>query len=52
MGEGKIDFRRVLDIIAEIGWEGYADLETSSPSKDVKADMIRNRKYLLSLMSA
>ncbi len=52
MGEGKIDFRRVLDCIAEIGWEGYADLETSSPSKDVKADMARNRKFLLSLMGA
>jgi sugar phosphate isomerase/epimerase len=52
MGEGKIDFRRVLDGIAEIGWEGYADLETSSPSKDVKADMTRNRRYILSLMNA
>lgn len=52
MGEGKIDFRRVLEGIAEIGWEGYADLETSSPSKDVKADMTRNRAYILSLMTA
>lgn len=52
MGEGKIDFRRVLEAIAEIGWQGYADLETSSPSKDVRADMVRNRKFILSLMTA
>lgn len=52
MGEGKIDFRRVLDAIAEIGWQGYADLETSSPSKDVRADMVRNRQFILSLMTA
>jgi sugar phosphate isomerase/epimerase len=52
MGEGQIDFRRVLDAIAEIGWEGYADLETSSPSKDVRADMTRNRAFILRLMSA
>ncbi len=50
MGEGKIDFRKVLNAIAAIGWQGYADLETSSPSKDVRADMARNRDYVLALM--
>ncbi|GAB4408046.1 MAG: hypothetical protein OHK0021_18770 [Bryobacter sp.] len=52
LGEGKIDFRRVLDIIAKIGYEGYADLETSSPSKDVRADMKRNRAYIHALLRA
>ncbi len=52
LGEGKIDFRRVLDEIAAIGWSGYADLETNAPSGDVKSDMARNRGYLRRLMAA
>jgi sugar phosphate isomerase/epimerase len=52
LGEGKIDFRRVLSLIQKIGWQGFADLETSSPSRDIKADMIRNRNYIHSLMNA
>ncbi len=52
LGEGRIDFRKVLEAMAEIEWSGYADLETSSPSKDVRADMTRNRKYILELIGA
>jgi sugar phosphate isomerase/epimerase len=50
LGEGKIDFRRVLEAIHAIGWSGYADLETSSPAKDIKSDMVRNRNYILKLI--
>jgi sugar phosphate isomerase/epimerase len=42
IGEGKIDFAAVMKAIAEIRYEGFADLETDSPSKSVEADMARN----------
>lgn len=50
LGAGKIDFGRVLGAIESIGYEGIADLETVSPSKDVAADMKRNLKFLNDLM--
>ena len=46
MGEGKIDFRAVLGAIRDIGYTGFADLETSSPSKSVEADMAKNLAYV------
>lgn len=50
MGEGKIDFPAVLKAIADIEFEGFANLETSSPSKDVEADMRRNAAYIRKLL--
>lgn len=49
LGEGKVDFPRVLAAIREIGFNGFANLETSSPSKDVEADTRRNLNYLRGL---
>lgn len=46
LGEGKIDFRAVLDALAEIRFEGFANLETSSPSGAVDQDMRRNLAYI------
>lgn len=51
MGEGKIDFRAVMQAIADIGYSGFADLETSSPSKDIEADMRRNLGFVRKLLA-
>ncbi len=42
IGEGKIDFPAVMKAIADIGYSGFLNLETSSPSKQVEADLSRN----------
>lgn len=52
LGEGKIDLGRVLKAIRETGYDGFANLETSSPSNNVEADMKRNLTYLLRLLAA
>jgi len=50
LGEGAIDFVAVLRLIAEIGFEGFANLETSSPSGSVEDDMRRNLDYIRRLI--
>jgi sugar phosphate isomerase/epimerase len=52
MGEGKIDFPAVMRAIAEIGFEGFANLETSSPAHSIEADMNRNLSYIKKVMGA
>ncbi|MBI2679573.1 MAG: sugar phosphate isomerase/epimerase [Candidatus Solibacter usitatus] len=51
LGEGKIDFPAVMKAIAEIGFAGYANLETVAPSKSVEADLTRNLQFLRKLMT-
>jgi sugar phosphate isomerase/epimerase len=51
LGEGTIDFTEILRIINEMGWSGFANLETDSPSKDVAADMRRNLGYIQKLLA-
>ena len=51
LGEGKVDVPAVLKAIDDIGFKGYANLETGSPSGDVEADTRRNLEYLRKLMS-
>jgi L-ribulose-5-phosphate 3-epimerase len=46
LGEGGIDFPRVMDAIAAIGFDGYANLETDAPSGSVEADMRRNLAFI------
>lgn len=46
LGEGKISLPSVMQAISRIGWEGYANLETTSPSNVVEADMRRNLSYV------
>ncbi|HVX67407.1 MAG TPA: sugar phosphate isomerase/epimerase family protein [Bryobacteraceae bacterium] len=50
LGEGKIDFPAVLGAIADIGFTGFANLETSSPSGSVESDMKRNLAFLRKLI--
>jgi L-ribulose-5-phosphate 3-epimerase len=49
LGEGKIDFRAVLDALGDIGFTGWAQLETSSPTKNIEADMKRNLAFIRKL---
>ena len=50
MGEGKIDFTGVMKAIRDIGFSGFANLETDLPSKSVEADMKRNLTFVRKLM--
>ncbi len=50
LGEGKVDFTAILTAIRDIGFNGWANLETNSPSGDVAADTRRNLNYLQALM--
>ncbi len=51
LGQGKIDFTEVLRAIDDIGYEGFADLETSSPSGSVENDMRRNLAFVRDLIA-
>lgn len=51
LGEGKVNVPEVLRTIDDIKFEGYANLETTSPSGDVEADTRRNLEYLRKLMN-
>lgn len=50
LGEGKIDFPAVIAALADIGFAGYAVLETSSPSGSVENDMKKNLAYVRRLV--
>jgi sugar phosphate isomerase/epimerase len=50
LGEGKIDFPPVLKAIEDIGFRGFANLETDSPSKSIDQDMTRNLHYVRRLL--
>jgi sugar phosphate isomerase/epimerase len=51
LGEGKIDLKEVLRAVSRTGFNGFANLETDSPSKQVEADMKRNLAYVRRMMS-
>ena len=51
LGEGRIDFPAVMQAIADIGFQGFTNLETSSPSQSVEQDMRRNLQYIRGLMA-
>lgn len=50
LGDGKIDFAKVLRSINEAGFKQWAVLETDSPSRTVDADMKKNLVYLQRLL--
>jgi L-ribulose-5-phosphate 3-epimerase len=52
LGEGAVKYAPILKAIADIGFKGYANLETSSPSGNVEKDTKRNLAYLQGAMSA
>jgi L-ribulose-5-phosphate 3-epimerase len=51
LGEGKIQFGPILHAIKDIGFVGFANLETDAKKNAVAADMTRNLKYVRSLMA-
>lgn len=51
LGEGSIDFVKVMKTIRDIGYQGFANLETSSPSKSIEADMRRNLAFIRKVMA-
>lgn len=51
LGEGTIDFKAVIDALADVGFDGWAQLETDSPAS-VDADMRRNLKFIRGLIAA
>jgi L-ribulose-5-phosphate 3-epimerase len=50
LGEGQVKYPEILSAIGDIGFEGIANLETTSPSGDAEADTRRNLEYLRRLM--
>jgi L-ribulose-5-phosphate 3-epimerase len=51
LGEGKIDMAAVVRAVSRIGFQGFANLETVSPSKSVEADMKRNLAYIRKMIA-
>ena len=51
LGEGPINFPAVMKAIRDIGFQGFANLETDCPSKSVEADMARNLKFVRGLLA-
>jgi sugar phosphate isomerase/epimerase len=50
LGEGKVDVAGAVQAIKDIGFSGFANLETSSPSGDVEKDTARQLGYLKGLI--
>ncbi len=51
LGEGTIDFPKVLAEIRATGFDGYANLETDSPSKVIEDDMRRNLAFVRGILA-
>jgi L-ribulose-5-phosphate 3-epimerase len=51
LGQGMIDIPAVMDAIADIGFRGWAHLETAAPTKSVENDMAVNLRYLRGLIA-
>ena len=52
LGEGAIQFRTVMEAIRDIGWSGWANLETDARPGRLDADMRRNLAYIRGVMDA
>lgn len=51
LGEGKIQFEPILHAILDIGFSGYANLETDAHPGTLEADMRRNLLYVRKLLA-
>lgn len=51
LGEGRLRWPELIQSIHDIGFTGFANLETDAPSKVVEADMRRNLAYIRALMN-
>jgi sugar phosphate isomerase/epimerase len=50
LGEGTIDFVPVMHTIRDIGFSGYANLETDAHKQTLEADLRRNLLYIREVM--
>jgi sugar phosphate isomerase/epimerase len=50
LGEGNIQFPPIIQAIRDIGFSGYANLETDAHPNQVEADMRRNLAYIRNVM--
>ena len=50
LGEGKIEFPPIVKAIEDIGFKGFANLETDAPSNVVEDDLAKNLRYMRRLM--
>jgi L-ribulose-5-phosphate 3-epimerase len=48
---GRLDFPSIFTALKDIGYTGWADLETNSPSKDLDADMKKNLGFVRSIVA-
>jgi L-ribulose-5-phosphate 3-epimerase len=51
LGDGSIQFGPIMQAIRDIGFSGYANLETDVPAKQLEADMRRNLAYIRNVMA-
>jgi sugar phosphate isomerase/epimerase len=51
LGHGKIDFPKVIQAIVDIGFSGWAHLETDVPPGSIKDDMRTNLTYIRKLLA-
>ncbi|MEN3335379.1 MAG: L-ribulose-5-phosphate 3-epimerase [Blastocatellia bacterium] len=51
LGQGKIDFTAVVDALADIGFDGWAQLECDAPSGSVENDMRTNLQFIHGVMA-
>jgi len=51
LGDGKVDYPAILQSLWDIRYKGFANLETSSPSGQMEADLKRNLAFLHKLMA-
>jgi L-ribulose-5-phosphate 3-epimerase len=52
LGEGEVDFNRVLRSLADADYRSWANLETNAPSGVIEADMRRNFTYVKRIIEA
>jgi sugar phosphate isomerase/epimerase len=51
LGKGPIDYPKYIEAVLKSGFEGWAMLETSCPTKAVKDDFAANAKYVRELLN-
>jgi sugar phosphate isomerase/epimerase len=51
LGEGKIQFEAIIHAVRDIGYSGYANLETDARQDTLEADMRRNLLYIRNVMA-
>ncbi len=51
LGEGAIQFTPIIEAIKDIGWSGWANLETDAHPGSVDADLTRNLMYIRKIVN-